>query len=120
MLWSNLYWWWYVINSNGRDNNPFDLKSFPIVKEVYNPKNNAALIKLSKDLVGSLKANSFLDERKHGNDQTEFQKFKPQASKKIIDAIDSYVSQYYGFTQKETTFLINYDLRFRMGANDDE
>lgn len=120
LLWSNFYWWWYVINSNGRDNNPFDLKSIPITEELFDTKKNTSLVKLGKELMVSLNENSFYDERKHGSDHTRFQKFKPQASKKIIDNIDKLLSSYYGFSENETTFLINYDLKYRMGSDDDE
>jgi len=42
------------------------------------------------------------------------------ASKPIIDKIDVALGQLYGFTDDETDFLINYDIKYRMGGADDE
>ncbi len=32
----------------------------------------------------------------------------------------TYISKYYEFTDNETNFLINYDIKYRMGNDDDE
>jgi len=44
----------------------------------------------------------------------------PKLSKKIIDEIDSVLAQHYGFTDEELDFIINYDIKYRMGRNSDE
>jgi hypothetical protein len=47
----------------------------------------------------------------------------PKASKAIIDAIDQLLARHYGFTEEELDFIINYDIKYRMGApsqGDDE
>jgi hypothetical protein len=41
-------------------------------------------------------------------------------SKPIIDEIDYVLAQYYGFTDEELDFIINYDIKYRMGASDAE
>lgn len=116
LLWSNLYWFWYVINSNGRDNNPFDLKSFPVEKEIFK---SVELYKLGKELMENLKFNSITDERIHGKDHTKFQKFKPQKSKSIIDKIDTVFQDIYKFNSDELKYIINFDLRYRMGEEEE-
>jgi len=35
--------------------------------------------------------------------------------KPIIDQIDSLLAQHYGFTHSELDFIINYDIKYRMG-----
>jgi len=40
----------------------------------------------------------------------------PKYSKKIIDEIDHVLAQHYGFTDEELDFIINYDIKYRMGA----
>lgn len=32
-----------------------------------------------------------------------------------MDLIDTFLSQHYGFTQEELDFIINYDIKYRMG-----
>ena len=41
--------------------------------------------------------------------------FQPRESKTIIDEIDKVLAEYYGFTEEELNFIINYDIKYRMG-----
>ena len=43
-------------------------------------------------------------------------------SKFIIDEIDRVLAKHYGFTDEELDFIINYDIKYRMGQDeaDDE
>ena len=36
-------------------------------------------------------------------------------SKPIIDEIDELLAKHYGFTEEELDFIINYDIKYRMG-----
>ena len=38
----------------------------------------------------------------------------------ICDHIDSYLRVHYLFTHEELDFIINYDIKYRMGNTDDE
>ena len=44
-----------------------------------------------------------------------YQEFYPRLSKPIIDEIDKVLAQHYGFTDEELDFIINYDIKYRMG-----
>jgi hypothetical protein len=46
---------------------------------------------------------------------TETQSFKISKSKPIIDQIDTVLAEHYGFTEAELDFVINYDIKYRMG-----
>jgi len=48
--------------------------------------------------------------------KTETQCFKIQMSKPIIDEIDRVLAKHYGFTEEELDFIINYDIKYRMGV----
>jgi hypothetical protein len=41
----------------------------------------------------------------------------PKLSKPTIDEIDCVLAQPYGFTDKELDFIINYDIKYRMGGD---
>ena len=38
-------------------------------------------------------------------------------NKSIIDEIDRVLAQHYGFSEEELDFIINYDIKYRMGAD---
>ena len=54
--------------------------------------------------------------------KVSFAQFFPKLSKPIIDEIDKVLAKHYGFTDEELDFIINYDIKYRMGdelnAND--
>lgn len=45
----------------------------------------------------------------------EYQEFYPKLSKFIIDEIDKSLAHENGFTDEELDFIINYDIKYRMG-----
>ena len=44
-----------------------------------------------------------------------YREFYPVKSKPIIDEIDKVLAAHYGFTEEELDFIINYDIKYRMG-----
>jgi hypothetical protein len=49
-----------------------------------------------------------------GNDVI-YDEYYPKKSKLIIDEIDKLLKKHYGFTEEELDFIINYDIKYRMG-----
>ncbi|MBN8574160.1 MAG: hypothetical protein J0M05_09620 [Candidatus Kapabacteria bacterium] len=121
LLSSNLFWWWYTIASNLRDLNPSDIQGFKFPNSVLE---DAELQKLGKKYLKDLDANSSMltrIQKQTGEIQT--QSFKIALSKPIIDEIDTVLAEHYGFTDEELDFIINYDIKYRMGKeleNEDE
>lgn len=44
-----------------------------------------------------------------------YDEYYPKYSKPIIDKIDELLAKHYGFTEEELDFIINYDIKYRMG-----
>ncbi len=44
----------------------------------------------------------------------------PARSKPIIDQVDHALAQHYGFTGEELDFIINYDIKYRLGRENGE
>ncbi len=113
LLSSNIFWWWYTVTSNCRHLNPFDIQNFPINEKIFADIN---LHKLGFKYLTDLQTNSVMlvrEQKQTG--KTETQCFKIQKSKPIIDEIDKVLAQHYGFTDEELDFIINYDIKYRMG-----
>ena len=49
------------------------------------------------------------------HDHLRIQCIIPKLSKPIIDEIDRVLAQHYDFTDEELDFIINYDIKYRMG-----
>ena len=118
ILSSNLFFVNYIIWSscqvvNSRDFNfPINLKDLPdsIYKRISN---------LGVALQHDYQKNSHVKERNYAKKGRQFtmqkQHFYIKYSKHIIDAIDFELAQYYDFTEEELDFIINYDIKYRMG-----
>lgn len=50
-----------------------------------------------------------------GGDEIEYAEYYVNQSKSIIDAIDQQLARHYGFTDEELDYIINYDIKYRMG-----
>ncbi len=74
------------------------------------------LICLAENLEQELLGNAIKYEIKsktRGTSQTI--KYQNSESKPTIDKIDRLLAQHYGFTDEELDFIINYDIKYRMG-----
>lgn len=111
---SNLFWWYYSINFD-----LFNFKDYMIFGFQFtytNPKSLDSIIKLSDQMETSLRTNAIyysINSATNGlNETVTYQKFK---SKEIMDAIDKELTKVYGLTEEEIDFIINYDIKYRMG-----
>ncbi len=117
ILSSGLFWWWYTISSNLRDLNPTDIQSFPVPLAALD---SAEVRKASQKYMTELVANStMLVREQKSTGRTETQSFKIQKCKTSIDEIDKLIAPFYGLTASDLDFIVNYDLKFRLGSGDD-
>ena len=113
ILSSDVFWWWYTITSNLRHLNPSDWKNFPVPKSAMDsPEIKELAVKYISDL-GTHSTSLVRNQKRTG--RTETQSFKIQRSKPIIDEIDRVLAGHYGFTDEELDYIINYDIKYRMG-----
>ncbi|MBM4341613.1 MAG: hypothetical protein FJ110_18965 [Deltaproteobacteria bacterium] len=111
LLNSNLLYWLWTVFTDCRHMT----KGF--IESISLPENRG----IDDTLVGKLKAaysqNTTLFEKRPGYKSPEIkvQNFKP-----LIDEIDRALAKHYGFTDEELDFIINYDIKYRMGTSDSE
>ena len=65
--------------------------------------------------MGFFKRWETLDTYYKATGQVIYDEFYPKLSKPIIDEIDKVLASHYGFTEEELDFIINYDIKYRMG-----
>jgi len=72
--------------------------------------------KLSAKLMDDYLRNSQMKEKTSSlTGEIKYQEFYPRISKPLIDQIDCLLAQHYDFTHEELDFIINYDIKYRMG-----
>ena len=46
-----------------------------------------------------------------------YEQFRPRLAKLVIDEIDTVPAGHYGFTAEELDFILNYDIKYRLGRS---
>ena len=78
------------------------------------------VVGLHNKLMDDLQANSQIKIRvQKQTGEVKYREFNPVLSKSIIDQIDRVLAKHYGFTDEETDFIVNYDIKYRMGRGGD-
>jgi hypothetical protein len=78
------------------------------------------LCSISQELLDDLNRNKkrVVYQKKSGD--VTYDQYWPEYSKPVIDEIDSVLAKHYGFTDEELDFIINYDIKYRMGRESEE
>lgn len=109
---SNLFNLWWISLSDGRNVTSKETDSICVPKLVWTDLN---IQNLGVNLMLDLKRNSKRVIYRKSKGRTEYDQFIPRLSKPIIDEIDTVLARHYGFTDEELDFIINYDIKYRMG-----
>ena len=116
ILSSNLWWCYYTLHFDMYNCKDYMMFKFPFDYNKCESINE--LISVGKAVRDSMLNNA---ERRLQNYRTtggrEQLIFRPSLSKPIIDEIDTILAKHYGFTEEELDYIINYDIKYRMGLS---
>jgi hypothetical protein len=114
---SNLFYWFVTIYSDCRHVNKREVELFPIdLSSLINNKISKEILHSAAILMRDLKKNSIRRIMTFQHDTLTVQCILPKTSKPIIDQIDTLLAHHYGFTPEELDYIINYDIKYRMGG----
>ena len=118
ILSSSLFFMNYIIWASCQVVNSRDFNFWINFKNISEQLANDLSI-LGKKLQEDYQVNSHIRERAYSKKGREFtmqkQHFYIKYSKPIIDQIDKQIGIMYNFTEEELDFIINYDIKYRMG-----
>lgn len=110
---SSLFFIWWITNSDCYHLNKPEIVNF---KYQYDKGVEKEICSVADRLAKDMKKKSI---RRVYNYKTtgrvEYDEFYMKLSKPIIDEIDKVLARHYGFTEEELDFIINYDIKYRMG-----
>ncbi|MCF8120618.1 MAG: Eco57I restriction-modification methylase domain-containing protein [Deltaproteobacteria bacterium] len=113
---ANLFYWFVTVFSDCRHVNKREINLFPAdLQQLHKSPYGQHISDLSKELMRSLAVNSERHKMSFRHDSLTVQCIYPKLSKSIIDQIDQVLGKHYGFTDEELDFIINYDIKYRMG-----
>lgn len=110
---SSLFFIWWITNSDCYHLNKPEIVNF---RYQYDKGIEKEICSVADKLAVDMKKKSI---RRVYNYKTtgrvEYDEFYMKLSKPIIDEIDKLLASHYGFTEEELDFIINYDIKYRMG-----
>lgn len=111
VLSSNLYWWYYACNYDMFNQTLANIQEFKCSLSDFNNLNQLShqldVSQIENRRVSIVTRNNGLVNESYAYDK--------KLSKPTIDEIDKILAQHYGFTEEELDFIINYDIKYRMG-----
>lgn len=115
---SSLFYFFYSAISDCWHFGNWHMFNFPFSMDLASKEILGKFSELRKNLMDDYVGNRITryDKRISG----DLYEYKVNKSKKIIDEIDTVLAQHYGFTDEELDFIINYDIKYRMGKELEE
>ena len=118
---SSLFYWFFTTYSDCRNVNKREIDEFPNIfgnaSSEQLDQMGAAVTELMHDLQMNSK-DLVVNYKKHG--RMTIQCFYPRCSKDKIDVIDEVLADICGLCPEELDYIINYDIKYRMGLNGEE
>jgi hypothetical protein len=112
---SSLFWWYYTVTFD-----TFNLKDYMLFGFRFTYPDNLAVIE-ELQMHSQRLMEDFCQHAKHlKRGQTGSYTIYARKSKSIIDAIDRLLAQHYGLSATELEFILNYDIKYRLGLTPDE
>ena len=112
-LLSTTFFCYFQFTSNCRDLNPSDIRLFCTPKSLFGDTQLAKLSpSIEKDYVSNAKTITMQNKL---TGTVELESLSPAKSKPILDEIDTVLAGHYGFTAEELDFILNYDIKYRLG-----
>ena len=116
---STLHYWLYQVRTNCRDFNPSDIKFMPIPTSLF--EGIPEFQRLRVEIISNLEKNSEVGTGNYSvGGAVSYQKFKPKLAKHFFDQVDKILAGHYGLTDEELDFIINYDIKYRVGLGETE
>jgi len=115
---STLFYWLLTVWSDCRNLNKREVLGIPLDFNSLDKSSQEKLDKLAGLLMEDFKKNSRILEMNYAEwGMMKIQCIYPKHSKPILDKIDTVLAEHYGFTPEELDFIINYDIKYRLGRD---
>jgi hypothetical protein len=114
LLNSSLFRWFIDVVSDGSHLNRREIDNFP-----FDPRDivdHSLFVLLAKRLSKDLKGHSFERTMAYRHDTLTVQCIVPKHSLPIINEVDRLLARHYGLTEAELDFIMNYDIKYRLGS----
>lgn len=118
VLSSNIFYWWWSKVSDIYHVVSRDLVGFPV--PILRGEELDKLVKTYKNYLKDLFEKSKERTYRYSTGLAVYQELYPRNSKALQNEIDRVLAKHYGLTDEELDFIINYDIKYRMGRGSED
>ena len=118
ILMSSLFYWYWFNTSEGYHVGKHDVLAFPSCN--VSDALRHELKPIVEELMADIKRHSIRRNRSQATTNVVYDEFYVKHSKPLLDQIDHVLARYYGLSGAEVEFIVNYDIKYRMGRDDIE
>jgi hypothetical protein len=115
LIYSSLFYWWWEIWSDVYHLTKSDIQSFPWDIHAIDKSLIQAIVQWATKVQTKLFRTSKLGDYNRKKGRYVFDRFFPHRTKPMIDKIDILLAKHYGLTEEELDFILNYDIKYRLG-----
>lgn len=115
---SGLFYWFVHAYSDCRHVNKREVEALPVGLESLDASQREDFSVLAKRLMDDVRSHSENRVMRFGHDTLTVQHIFPRFSKPTLDEIDVLIGSRLGLSEEHVDFIINYDIKYRMGADD--
>ena len=116
---SSLFYIWFVVYGDMRHLNKREIETFPVCD--ITDADNAKLGSLLDDLAADYEKHKVRKECVYAKTGlVRYDEYHPRPSKPYMDLIDTELARLYGLSEDELAYVLNYDVKFRVGGEDYE
>lgn len=115
---SSTFYLFYKMISNCRDLGPKEWLQMPFTRP--QPEIEARLIECGQALARKLQATASRRTRQYASGAVVYEEYYPARARAILDDIDRILAQHYGLSEQELDFILNYDIKYRMGRQQEQ
>ena len=111
---SSIFYWYWRLTSDGFHCGYGDIYRFPFHGVSLNSHRDE-ISRLARSLMVDFEKNSLSKSITTKAGKIQYQEFSPKNAKPIIDEIDEVVASAWGLAPESMDYLINYDIKYRLG-----
>jgi hypothetical protein len=116
---SNLFYWFVTVFSDCRNLNRREIDGFPVAIDELAESDACSVLRAdTSELMAELQDKSEMRQMRFGGETLTIQHIFPRRSKRLIDRIDRSLGDHYGFTPDELDFILNYEIKYRLGLDE--
>jgi len=108
-----LFYWFYSAFADCEHVSDVLLRTFKVPDSVLNDDWRGLAARLMKRLEDTASRKTIKTKQGH---TIQYDEIRAACAKEILDDIDRVLAKHYGFTAEELDFIINYDIKYRMGG----